>query len=87
LRPNAVRGEVILMHEVLRDTRGSMILCDEITSVYRFTGSGIWSSLTLGQQRQKNEEQTAFIRKWRPAWLKLADGLGLSKRFRLKRLN
>lgn len=78
-RPNAVRGEVILMHEVLRETRGSVILYDEITSVYRFTGGGIWSSLTEDQQLQKNEVMNEALWKRRPLWLKTIAALRLSK--------
>ena len=78
-RPNAVRGEVILMHEVLRETRGSVILYDEVTSVYRFTGSGIWSSLTEDQRREKNEVLNQVINARRPMWLKAIAVLRLPK--------
>lgn len=86
-RPNAVRGEVILMHEVLRDTRGSVVLYDEITSVYRFTGSGIWSSLTEDQKRQNNEVMNEALWKRRPSWLKLVMRFGASKVAAQKCLN
>jgi hypothetical protein len=84
---NAMRGEVILVHEILKDTKGSIILYDEITSVYRYTGKGIWSELTEEQQFQLNKDLDAKIESMRPAWVKIASRLGLSRILNSKSLN
>jgi glycosyltransferase involved in cell wall biosynthesis len=86
-RSESLKGEVMLMHEILKDTGGSVVLYDKITSVYRLTGRGIWSSLTENQQRTANEFLMETIRKRRPPLLKLAQALGLSKFFHSKTLN
>jgi glycosyltransferase involved in cell wall biosynthesis len=82
-----MRGEVILMHEILKETKGTIILYDEITSVYRYTGKGIWSGLTEEQQFQLNMDLNAEIMSRRPAWVKIATRLGLSKLLNSKSLN
>jgi glycosyltransferase involved in cell wall biosynthesis len=87
MKANAMRGEVILMHEILKDTKRSIILYDEITSVYRYTGTGIWSELTDEQQFQLNKDLIATIKSGRPTWVKIAPRLGLSKLLNSKSLN
>jgi glycosyltransferase involved in cell wall biosynthesis len=84
---NAMRGEVILMHEILKDTKGSIILYDEITSVYRYTGTGIWSELTEEQQFQLNRDLAAKIMSRRPTWVKISSRLRLSRILNSKSLN
>jgi glycosyltransferase involved in cell wall biosynthesis len=84
---NAMRGDVTLMHEILKDTKGSIILYDEITSVYRYTGKGIWSELTEEQQFQLNKDLDAKIESMRPVWVKIATRLGLSRILNSKSLN
>lgn len=86
-KKGSLKGEVILMHEILRDTRGLVVLHDEITSVYRFTGSGIWSSLTEENRSVWTKKLNSNIKSRRPAWLKLVQFFGLSSTLNQMRKN
>ena len=83
----ALKGEVILMHELLRETRKSVVLLDEITSVYRHSGSGIWSRLDDGQKLLSNEKAERQILSSRPIWIKLLLGMGFKRFLRRKCVN
>jgi glycosyltransferase involved in cell wall biosynthesis len=87
LRDESPRGEVVLMHDILKNTGGSIILYPEVTSVYRYTGLGVWSQLTEAQQAEKNESITLYIRKTMPFWMRLLVQLRLERILLAKSLN
>jgi glycosyltransferase involved in cell wall biosynthesis len=87
LESATLKGEVMLMHEILKDTGSSVILLDKVTSVYRVTGNGVWSSLTEDEKLGFNARLNSAILGRRPAWVKLVMRAGLSKILSHKCLN
>jgi glycosyltransferase involved in cell wall biosynthesis len=55
--------EVLLMHDVLEASMGTFIYLDYVASIYRYTGKGLWSSLSDIQQNQANYLLKREIRK------------------------
>ena len=87
VRLKEMRSEITLMHEILRDSKGSVVLYSQVTSVYRYSGKGIWSGLTREQQEQKNNLLKTVIARRRPLWVKLLIHIGLSRIPKAKSLN
>jgi glycosyltransferase involved in cell wall biosynthesis len=50
------RGDVSLVFETLLQTGLDIRVLDEVTSVYRFSGKGIWSNLSKEERAQENED-------------------------------
>jgi glycosyltransferase involved in cell wall biosynthesis len=87
LRLNDMRSEITLMNETLRETKGSVVMYNEVTSVYRYTGKGIWSSLTREQQDQRNQDLNVLLAKRRPLWVKFLIFLGMTRKLQSRSLN
>jgi hypothetical protein len=50
------RGDWPLIFETLLQTGSEMRILDEVTSVYRFSGKGVWSSMSTEDRVRDNED-------------------------------
>ena len=65
-----VRSEVALIHLILRDSKLALNFIDVIGSCYRYTGTGIWSSLTAAEQTDLNLQLSQNLRTIQPWQIK-----------------
>ena len=72
------KSEVLLMSEILKYSKKHLVFLDSITSVYRYTGQGLWSSLSLEQQNLQNSKLVDQLSELRPNWIKLIMRLRLT---------
>lgn len=64
------RGDVSLVFETLLQTGLEIRIMDEVTSVYRFSGKGLWSSITEGERFRENEDLDKRLRRSIPIAIK-----------------
>jgi len=81
------RGDVSLVFETLLQTGLEMRIMDEVTSVYRFSGKGIWSRISEEERFRENEDLNNCLTRSIPRSIKFRIALYKTMRhFSIERL-
>ncbi len=72
VRNRSLRGEVGLMQTFLAQSGGLAHNINEVLSCYRYTGGGMWSSLSPAEQDQVNRKMEIDLKTFKPFKYKLS---------------
>ena len=72
VRTRSLRGEVGLMQTFLAQSGGLAHNLNEVLSCYRYTGDGMWSSLSPAEQDQVNRQMEIDLKTFEPFKYKLS---------------